>query len=543
MDDNERLRHYAATGSEDAFAAIVERMLPLVYAAALRRVGGDAHRAQDVAQSVFTALARNAGGLARHPDLTGWLFTTTRFLAAKAVRGERRRQLREQAAGMDAMNDESSSDAPAALHAVLDDVMMELRQLDRQVILLRFHRGLRLAEIGAQLGATENAVQKRLERALEQLKDKLARRGVTSTAAALALAFEQQGAIAMPSGLAAAATSAGLACGVGAGSLLGVASLMTVSKLQLGLAAAVVAAGSAGLAWQVRANTALRAEMTAQATAASSGTTGLKTQLAALSQRAGAAEADAASLEKALQAARAASATPAPRARTLNDAQEQANAAMARASQLVRDGKFQEALDEYLKCYRELEGKRAMPGQQGVMSAIKRLGETFPAATMALRELRDTALRRLQASPGSRELIAEIALLNERLGDGRGSMALYDTLPPGDPGRQTLGSIAHTSFVEARRYGDALVGKTFGMMVNELEMGTRSSAGLTGQSRVNHGGYVIKGTLTNIETLTGAGKLEDARVLTEKLLAYDSSEATRAAIKQHIERARQAPAP
>ena len=149
-DEIEQLRRYAETGSEDAFAAVVHRHLALVYAAALRRVGGDTHGAEDVVQMVFTALARNAATLARHPDLTGWLFTTTRFLAAKSLRSEQRRQAREQEAYMaqSTMNDDSGSEAAEPLHAVLDDVVMELRQLDRQVILLRFHQGLRLADIG-----------------------------------------------------------------------------------------------------------------------------------------------------------------------------------------------------------------------------------------------------------------------------------------------------------------------------------------------------------------------------------------------------------
>lgn len=545
MDDAEHLRHYAATGSEDSFAAVVQRYLPLVYAAGLRRVEGDVHRAEDVAQLVFTALARNAPALARHPDLTGWLFTTTRFLAAKAVRGERRRRSREEAASIlhDTMSDESPGDASVPLQAILDDVMMELRQLDRQVILLRFHRGLRLAEIGAQLGATENAVQKRLDRALDRLKDKLARRGITSTAAALAVAFEQQAAVAVPAGLAGAATSAGLASGAVAGGLLTVSSLMVISKLQLGLAAAVVAAISAGVVWQMRENASLRVDVANQTVAATARTTELKQQLAALSQRAAAAEADAASLQKALQAANAAQAT-APRSRVLTDTREQANAALARASKLAQEGKYQEALDEYLKCYRDLAGKQqGALYQQMVMSAIKTLGSKYPPASVALRELRDTAMRKLQANPGGREFVTEIALLNERLDDGRATLALYDTLPPGDPGRQALGMIAHKSFVEERRYADALVGKSFGSMLNELDMRVRASSGLRGGNSASDREYVVNGTLTDIEALTGAGKLEDARVLTEKLLAFDSSEATRAAIKRHVERASQPPAP
>ena len=49
----------------------------------------------------------------------------------------------------------------------------------------------------------------------------------------------------------------------------------------------------------------------------------------------------------------------------------------------------------------------------------------------------------------------------------------------------------------------------------------------------------IDGTVVNIEALTGAGRLDDARMLTEKLLAFDGSDATRAAIREHVARAGQ----
>jgi DNA-directed RNA polymerase specialized sigma24 family protein len=62
-DNDELLRQYAETGSEKAFAELVLRNLPLVYSAALRQVGGDEQLAKDVAQSVFTDLARKAASL------------------------------------------------------------------------------------------------------------------------------------------------------------------------------------------------------------------------------------------------------------------------------------------------------------------------------------------------------------------------------------------------------------------------------------------------------------------------------------------------
>src|SRR2546423_15188089 len=95
IDDATLLRRYAATRAGDDFAELVRRHLNLVYSAALRQVNGDAHLAQDVTQLVFADLARKAATVANHRVLAGWLFTSTRFAAAKAVRGEQRRQARE----------------------------------------------------------------------------------------------------------------------------------------------------------------------------------------------------------------------------------------------------------------------------------------------------------------------------------------------------------------------------------------------------------------------------------------------------------------
>ena len=69
--DSELLRRYTEEKSEAAFAELVRRHLDLVYSVALRQVGGDAHLAQDVAQTVFTALARKAASLVERPVLGG----------------------------------------------------------------------------------------------------------------------------------------------------------------------------------------------------------------------------------------------------------------------------------------------------------------------------------------------------------------------------------------------------------------------------------------------------------------------------------------
>src|SRR5918999_3475217 len=95
MTDSELLQRYAETRCEAAFTELVSRYINFVYSAALRQVGGDAHLAQDVTQSVFIDLARKARSLSSRAVLSGWLYTSTRYAAAKAVRAEQRRRARE----------------------------------------------------------------------------------------------------------------------------------------------------------------------------------------------------------------------------------------------------------------------------------------------------------------------------------------------------------------------------------------------------------------------------------------------------------------
>src|SRR5476651_12320 len=125
MNDSDLLRRYAEERSEESFAELVRRHVNLVYYAALRQTGGDATLAEDATQVVFTDLARKAESLLGRPALTGWLYTSTRFAAAKARRGERRRQAREQEAHL--MHELTHDSAPATdwerLRPVIDDAL------------------------------------------------------------------------------------------------------------------------------------------------------------------------------------------------------------------------------------------------------------------------------------------------------------------------------------------------------------------------------------------------------------------------------------
>ena len=203
-DDAALLRRYAEEKSEAAFAELVRRHLDLVYSAAQRRLGGDAHRAADVAQQVFATLAREAARLSRHTVLTAWLYAATRHAAIDAIRADRRRQVREQEAHlMQTLAATPTLDAEwERLRPVLDAVMDELAEADRTAVLLRFFQQRPFAEIGATLHLSDDAARMRVDRALDKLRALLARRGITSTTAALGATLVHQAIAAAPAGLA-----------------------------------------------------------------------------------------------------------------------------------------------------------------------------------------------------------------------------------------------------------------------------------------------------------------------------------------------------
>jgi RNA polymerase sigma factor (sigma-70 family) len=260
-EDSDLLHRYADTGSQEAFAELVRRRIDLVYAVALRQTGGDRHRAEDATQAVFTDLARKARSLAQRPVLIGWLHRSARFAAAGAVRAELRRHAREEEAHtMEKLHVDDARDAEwQKLRPVIDEALGEIDERDRDAILLRYFDGRPFGEIGARLRLTENATRMRVDRALDRLQAALAKRGITSTSAALALALGPQIGAAAPAGLAASVTGAALA--VSAAPVGWFASLMALNKLQIGVAALAVIGGTTMIVGQARSNATLRQEV------------------------------------------------------------------------------------------------------------------------------------------------------------------------------------------------------------------------------------------------------------------------------------------
>ena len=206
--DLQLLRRYARQHAEDAFAELVRRHLDLVFCAALRQVRS-VQLAEEVAQSVFTDLSRNAERLEPNTILTAWLYQVTTRTAIDVVRREARRTLREQiAVELTSMN--ATAADWTAVEPLLDEAMNALDDGDRTAVLLRYFENKSLREVGEMLSTTEEAARKRLSRAIDRLREFFTKRGVTVEAGGLAALISANSVQAAPAGLAAAITTAAI---------------------------------------------------------------------------------------------------------------------------------------------------------------------------------------------------------------------------------------------------------------------------------------------------------------------------------------------
>jgi RNA polymerase sigma factor (sigma-70 family) len=202
--DAQLLRDYAEHGNEAAFREIVTRHADLLYSAALRQVDSP-DLAGDVAQTVFTDLARKArplaGQLAEGASLLGWLYRSTRFASLNQLRRDRRRLTHERQAMEQLLTNSETAPDWERIRPVLDEAMASLNDEDRDALLLRFFKQQHLRAVGSALGISDDAAQKRVSRAVERLREFFAKRCVTIGASGLAVAITANAVQAAPVGL------------------------------------------------------------------------------------------------------------------------------------------------------------------------------------------------------------------------------------------------------------------------------------------------------------------------------------------------------
>ncbi|MCL2639290.1 MAG: sigma-70 family RNA polymerase sigma factor [Phycisphaerales bacterium] len=247
MNESTIIEQQEANRSDPALrGGLPEQFVNLVYASALRQLNNDSHAAADVTQAVFLVAMQKqrAGKLPRDERLAGWLVKVTGFCVKKAKRAAMRRSFHErQAMRSETMERESST---AEVAEVLDDALMKLGEVDREVVVRRYLHGEAVGSVATAVRLTENATHVRIGRALEKLRKILARRGVVAPAAVLTTLMVAESAKAAPAVVVAGSSAAAISIAKGATMAMKLAALKTaaawvVMATVIGAAAIIVA--------------------------------------------------------------------------------------------------------------------------------------------------------------------------------------------------------------------------------------------------------------------------------------------------------------
>jgi RNA polymerase sigma factor (sigma-70 family) len=545
MEDPELLQRYTATRDESAFTELVQRHLGLVYHTALRRLNGDAHHAHDVSQTVFTLLARKAPSLTRHPTLTGWLYTAAINTARDLIRAEQRRLARENQthAMEDKLSSAPSDESWQQLRPVIDDALSELKTADRDALLLRYFEDRPLSQVASTLHLSEDAARMKVNRALEKLREALSKRGVTSTAAAVASILAPHAALAAPAGLATqisgitlslVATGA-LTTGSGATALT-FFKIMTTSKIVSGT---VIVLSLGLVAYQSVERSQTRSDLAALKSENARllvRTQSLESELTDARRKIKESDEDTGNMLAVLETTK----NMTPKTDDSPITRDSVDSRYKRAQNLAKTGQHESALQDYLWCFDT--GMKQVSGFTGVrlsylLSAVADLGKNYPPALTALQQRRGTAAKRFEASRTDSDALMDLGAINHALGEDSRNLALFDSIPPGDTNRTALAHTISKQLIEARRYNDLAQAMPFSRMNQMFDMTAGRIENFPEKNRAIIKRGISSSAAQNIEVLAGAGDLDHAKQLMQKVLAFDSSPETKALIQKHLARA------
>ena len=239
LSDEELLGRFFRAREEAAFGALLARHGPLVYGVC-RRILRNASDAEDAFQATFLVLVRKGATLQQPGRLASWLYgvahrTARKALAKAARRSESERQAREMPSQSE-MSDMTFDN----LRSLLDEEIAQLPEKYSLPLVLCYLEGKTNAQAAAQLGWPEGSMSRRLSRARELLRSRLAKRGLTLSAALVAAAFARPALASVPADLFASTVYAStlVADGVAVKDVVSPATAALVDDVLKGMAAA-----------------------------------------------------------------------------------------------------------------------------------------------------------------------------------------------------------------------------------------------------------------------------------------------------------------
>lgn len=197
--DGQLLERFVVQRDAAAFETLMRRHSALVWGVC-RRVLHEEHDAEDAFQATFLVLLRKAAGLERRPSLGSWLYGVAFRVAGNALKARAVAARRRTAASVTDMPQPETNDAAAwaELKPVLDEELHSLPEKYRSALVLCCLQGKTNEQAARELGWPSGSMSKRLARGRELLRDRLERRGVALSVAALTTLLTQHAAPAAP---------------------------------------------------------------------------------------------------------------------------------------------------------------------------------------------------------------------------------------------------------------------------------------------------------------------------------------------------------
>ncbi len=192
LSDAQLLERFVLARDEAAFESLLWRHGPMVLALC-RRVLRHPHDAEDVFQAAFLVFFRKAHSISRRDSVASWLYKVTYRLAVK-VRARAANRAGDEPL-VESLPVPERPDAPLAadLRPVLDDALSRLPEKYRVPLVLHYLEGKTVQQAAEEIGCPPGTVSGRLNRAREFMRRRLARRGVTLSAAVVPAALVQAG--------------------------------------------------------------------------------------------------------------------------------------------------------------------------------------------------------------------------------------------------------------------------------------------------------------------------------------------------------------